>query len=168
MRYRVTSWICLVVALCASAGRLGAQIRAVALTLPASTRAAAMGDAFGISLVDSDAVFYNAAFNDRLRGAGVSLARYGENTAYYTMSAGTDWLGGAIGIGVQALDYQHAGASLLLFGGGGQCCSMAAERVISLVYGRRIKGLRLAFTAKYFEHRVHSEERSVALGDVAT
>lgn len=142
----------------------------VVLTLPASTRAASMGDAFGISLVDSDAVFYNAAFNDRLRGAGVSMGRYGGRATLYTLSAGTDWLGGAIGFGVQALDYEDVGPSFpaaadRLFAEGG---SEVTERVLALVYGRRIKGVRLALTAKHFQQRLPGEHDELVLGDLAT
>jgi hypothetical protein len=142
----------------------------VVLTLPASTRAAAMGDAFGISLVDSDAVFYNAAFNDRLRGAGASYGMYGEGSLY-TLSAGTDWLGGAIGFGIQSLGYNADPAfgsevtAAALFGERGPEIS---ERVIALVYGRRVKGLRLAATAKHFEQRVPGERNAFLLGDLAT
>jgi hypothetical protein len=164
-------WV--LVALAVTALRVDAQARPpVTLALPASTRAAAMGDAFGISLVDSDAVFYNAAFNDRLRGAGFSLAMYGDHSTLYTLSAGTDWLGGAIGFGVQSLDYDVvaggvAGPSTadFLFGESG---TDVAERVLALVYGRRVKGLRLAFTAKHFEQRVPGEQQRLLLGDLAT
>jgi hypothetical protein len=160
--------------LCVTAAvRLDAQVRApVTLLLPASTRAAAMGNAFGISLVDSDAVFYNAAFNDRLRGAGFSLASYGGESTLYTLSAGTDWFGGAIGFGVQALDYDVVAGGVavpstadFLFGESGLD---ADERVLALVYSRRIKGLRLAFTAKHFEQRIPGEQERILLGDLAS
>jgi hypothetical protein len=130
-----------------------------------------MGDAFGISLTDSDAVFYNAAFDDRLRGAGASVARYGAAGTVYTISAGTDWLGGAIALGVQALDYGHpadAGgdaAAADLFGAGTRAVS---ERALSVVYGRRVKGVRLALTAKRFEQRTTGGRNALLLGDVAT
>jgi hypothetical protein len=162
-----------VAALCVAAAGVQAQARApMVLTLPASTRAAAMGDAFGISLVDSDAVFYNAAFNDRLRGAGVSMTRYGDRSTLYTLSAGTDWLGGAIGFGVQSLDYDAGAGGVrdpstadYLFGDGG---ADADERVLALVYGRRIKGVRLALAAKHFEQHVPGEQQRLLLGDFAT
>lgn len=150
---------------------VSAQARSpLVLTLPASTRAASMGDAFGISLVDSDAVFYNAAFNDRLRGAGISVARYGGSATVYALSAGTDWLGGAIGFGVQALDYDDPSSTSAvpadrLFSEVGPDVS---ERVLALVYGRRVKGVRLAVTAKHFQQRVPRERHALALADVAT
>jgi hypothetical protein len=143
----------------------------ILLTLPASTRAAAMGDAFGISLTDSDAVFYNAAFNDRLRGAGASFTRYGAGSTVYTISAGADGWGGAIGLGVQALDYGHpAGAGVGsaagdLFEVGSRA---VAERALSVVYGRRVKGVRLALTAKGFEQRAAGGRNALLLGGVAT
>ena len=82
MSVRFAIRACVVAALCACAPRAQAQLRPRVLSLPASTRAAAMGGAFGISLVDSDAVFYNAAFNDRLRGASLSVGAYGEKQTH--------------------------------------------------------------------------------------
>jgi len=170
-------FVAAVLAFAAPAAGVRAQARGpLVLTLPASTRAAAMGDAFGVSLVDSDAVFYNAAFTDRLRGAGASEARYGGHGALHTFSAGTDWFGGAIGIGVRGLDYAApavggvgaggaGSAADALFGGGE---SPLSERVLALVYGRRVRGVRLAVTAKHFRQRSQGERNELVLGDLAT
>jgi hypothetical protein len=159
-------------ALAAAATPALAQAREPILpTLPGSTRAAAMGDAFGISQTDSDAVFYNAAFDDRLRGAGASFGRYGAGSTVYAISAGTDWWGGAIGLGAQALDYglparagRDAGPGDL-FGRGARAVS---ERALSLAYGRRVKGVRLALTARHFEQRAAGARNALLLADVAT
>src|SRR5688572_19879704 len=72
----------------------------------AGTRALALGDVHPVSSTDSDAIFYAAAFADRLRGAGISVQWYEGDGALYTASAAIDWWGGALALGLRAFDYE--------------------------------------------------------------
>ena len=64
------------------------------------------------------AIFYNPAMSDRLRGASLGVQWAGSASTLYTLSAATDWWGGAIGVGVMGLDYHAplAGDAVLLPG----------------------------------------------------
>lgn len=143
--------------------------------LPGSTRALGMGGAFLLGSTDSDALFYNAAFADRLRGVSASVQWAGKATTQFSMSAGTDWFGGGIGLGLSAVDYYTpvtadtpimvAQPAQLLRRNDG---TTASERMALLVYGRRIKGVRLAATGKLIEQSVEAERNVTAAADVAT
>lgn len=141
--------------------------------LPGSTRALGLGGAYPIGATDSDAIFYNPAVNERLRGASLAVQWAGSAATHYTLSAGIDWWGGALGLGVMATDYHttvsdtvfpaDSPARLLVRGE-----SPVSERTALLSYGRRIKGLRLAATGKLLEQRVQTERNVTAALDVAT
>lgn len=142
--------------------------------LPGSTRALALGGAYPIGGTDSDAIFYNPAVSDRLRGASLAVQWAGSATTLHTLSAATEWWGGALGIGVMAADYHaHTGddgtiflpgsAAALLERGG----TAGSERAALLSYGRRIRGLRLAATGKLLEQRTQAERNVTVAGDVA-
>ena len=77
------------------------------LQLPASTRALGMGNAW-VAGRDQDVIFYNPSQLAVGTGLGVSLERYRSGSTLGTMSASTPLGGGAIGIGIQMLDYGSA------------------------------------------------------------
>jgi hypothetical protein len=146
----------------------------VLLTVPASTRALGMGGAFMIGSTDSDAIFYNAAFPDRLRGAGAAVQWYGSGATLYTMSAGVEWWRGGLALGVRALEHgmpsghptrfepQQPGESTLP-----QAGVHTSERAASLAYARRIRGIGIGVTGHLVEQRVQDEKNIMPAGDVA-
>jgi len=135
--------------------------------LPGSTRALGLGGAFPLGFADSDALFYNPAFADRLRGASLGVQWAGSETTLYTLSAGTDWLGGGVAFGVMAVDYPSSppfdSTVLALW-----APSSTSERAALLAYGRRIFGLRVTATGKLLEQRLLVERNVTAAADLAT
>lgn len=143
------------------------------LELPASTRALGMGGAFPLGSNESDAVFYNAALSGSLRGISIAAQWFGSRSDLFTASGATQWLGGAVAFGLQALDYAVSadaltddwrGASLL--GATGEI--PIAERVASLAYVRRVKGIRVAVTGKLIEQRNAGERDATVGADIST
>ncbi|HSJ14442.1 MAG TPA: hypothetical protein VK939_08500 [Longimicrobiales bacterium] len=155
---------------------IGAQIPEtlpLVLTLPGSTRALALGGAYPIGQTGSDAIFYNPANGDRLRGASLAVQWAGSESTLYTLSAATDWFGGALAFGMMALDY-HAGEAAglaipaaapanLLAGG----TTAISERSALVAYARRIRGVRLAATGRLIEQRLPDERNRTAAADLA-
>ena len=146
----------------------------VVLRVPASTRALGLGNVFVVGSTDSDAVFYNAAFPDRLRGAGAAVQWWGSRATLYTVSGATEWWGGGLALGVRALDYgggAAAGGAGPRFGEGDLRASTAtvvSERAASLAYARRVKSVRGAVTAHLAEQRTSAGRDVIAGADVAT
>lgn len=142
--------------------------------LPGSTRALGMGGAYPIGATDSDAIFYNPAMSDRLRGASLGVQWAGSASTLYTLSAATDWWGGAIGVGVMGVDYHAplAGDAVLLPAAPADLLvrgqRTASERSALLTYGRRIKKLRVAATGRLLEQRADAERNITAALDLAT
>ncbi len=144
---------------------------APALTLPASARAAAMGDA-ATAARDESAVFANPANLAGQVGIGVDAQRFGTASTALSFRSSTAAVGGTIGIGVQGLDWGAAcGACLaavprradeLLSRGPVDAASLVA----ALAYARTVKGYRVGATAKYAEHRLGSERSGTLAADV--
>jgi hypothetical protein len=149
---------------------VGAQPRdygPIILELPGSTRALALGDAFALGFGDPDALFYQPGVLDRIQGLAGSIQRYGPSATLTTFSAGTSWLSGGIGLGIQHLSYGADGTdpidgadllalprdpgSLRTNGDRG-----VSELVVSLGYGRRVKGIRMGVVGKLIEERFGS------------
>jgi hypothetical protein len=165
----------IILAATALPGATSAQVAAgrgpVLLTLPASTRALGMGNAFAIGSTDSDALFYNTAFADRLRGAGAAVQWYGSTASSYTMSAAMEWWRGALAVGVRALDHGvpereedrfRPGEGTLQEGG-----VRMAERAVSLAYARSIRGVRVGAAGHMFEQRQDADRSVAAAADVS-
>jgi hypothetical protein len=144
------------------------------LTLPASTRALGLGNAFPVGSADSDAIFYNAAFGDRLRGGGAAVQWFGSRSTGYTASAAMEWWSGGLAVGVRALDYGTdpavspapgplPGGEGALHGGG---AAVASERAASVAFGRTVRGLRLGAAAHLVEQRVSGERNATPAFDV--
>lgn len=142
--------------------------------LPGSTRALGLGGAYPIGATDSDAIFYNPAVSERLRGASLAVQWAGSAATHYTLSAGIDWWGGAMGVGVMATDYHGAVTDGTTYPAGTPAAllvrgeSPVSERAALLSYGRRIKGLRVAATGKLLEQRVQAERNVTAALDLGT
>jgi hypothetical protein len=153
----------LAVAVLGSAPASAQDRSALSLRLPASTRALATGNAFPLGTRDSDAIFYNPAFGDGLRGMSAAVQWFGEEATFITASAGIDWWRGAVGIGVRSLSAGQpagpaAGAALTeaaLRAGG---LAALAEQVLSVAYAQRVRGIRLGATGHMLQQR-HAEAR---------
>lgn len=140
------------------------------LELPANTRALAMGTAFAIGSSDADAVFHNPAMS---AAAGLSLGvhRYG-GASLLSLSGGTDWFGGRIGVGLQTLEYgvsedaraRNHDAGVLVASGP----VAISEHVASVSYARRIRGLRLGLSGKLIDQRVGTDRAVGGAIDVST
>jgi len=129
------------------------------LHLTSSTRALGLGGVHPVSQADSDLIFYATGFGDRLRNAGASVQLYGNTATFITASAAIDWFGGAIAIGVRALDYdadaaRPASREADLIAGG---AAVASERAATLAYSRRIKGVRIGIGSHLVEQRINRE-----------
>jgi hypothetical protein len=143
------------------------------LRVAGSTRAMALGDAFVMGTRDSDAIFYNAAFFDAVRGSGIHVQRWGAGATNVTASAGGEWWGGTLAFGVRSLAFgmhmvQAAPLTMderTLFQDGPVAIGQHAAL---LSYGRRVGGVRLAATGKYIADRRGSARRELAAFDLAT
>ena len=80
---------------------------AILLTLPASARALALGEAWGAVADDESALFYNPAQLARVRGAAVggSVQHYVANTTLGAFAFAGQLARGTAAVGVQVLDY---------------------------------------------------------------
>jgi hypothetical protein len=119
----------------------------------------ALGGAFALGIGESDAIFYNAGSLVDAEGVGLGVQRYGSTSTLGSLSAATEWAGGQLAIGVQALSYGAAAPwldgipqdanDLLIDSPVG-----ASELVGSIGYGRELFGFRVGVVAKAVEQRV--------------
>ncbi len=147
------------------------------LELPASTRAAALGNTFALGFRDSDALFYQPALLDRAQGMAGSLQRFDENGTLVTFSGATDWFGGGVALGVQHLSYESpltapfTGPDLLgLSADEGDLrdegFTAASETVLSVGYGRTLKGIRMGVVGKLLEQRLGHRKAGTMAADL--
>ncbi|MDQ6886659.1 MAG: hypothetical protein M3068_05130 [Gemmatimonadota bacterium] len=123
------------------------------LQLSASTRALGMGNTW-VAGRDQDVIFYNPSQLGVGPGLGVSLERYRSGSTLGTMSASTPLGGGAIGIGIQMLDYGSATPfpppiSALASDDSERSSSTAASVGLSTI----VHDLRVGIAGKYAEER---------------
>lgn len=141
------------------------------LELPASTRALGLGGTFVLSRSESDAIFHNAGALIDAGGAGIAAQRYGSSSTLGTFSAATEWFGGTLALGVQALSYgsmvpwldgipDDANALLVDLPVG------VTELVGSVGYGREILGFNVGVVGKAIEQRVGSGHGTTAAADI--
>ena len=134
------------------------------LELPASTRALALGDAFQLATRDSDAIFYHPGRVARAQGLKASLQRFSANGNLTTLSAGQDWFGGGVALGLQNLTYEaparasHDVNDILALSADEASLREAgdvavSETVLSAGYGRTLFGLQMGVVGKYVEQR---------------
>ncbi len=141
------------------------------LTLPASTRAHALGDA-ATALRDESAVFANPANLVGIVAFGVDVQRFGTAATALSLRSAMAGPGGTIAIGVQGLDW---GAAC------GACTEAvprrtdellsrgpvdAASLVASMAYARTVKGLRVGAAAKYAEQRLGADRSGTVAADI--
>jgi len=134
----------------------------IVLELPASTRALALGNAFALGSGDSDGIFYHPGLLSRAQGMAAGVQWFASGGTLTNLSAGQAWFGGGVALGIQHLGYQvPAGAigaiddildlpadegSLRDSGEAG-----ASEMVISVGYGRTLKGIWVGTVAKFID-----------------
>ena len=138
--------------------------------LPVGARAAGLGDAFQLGSDDSDAIFHHPGLMGTLTGMMVGYQHLGEVGRLLTLSAATDWYGGGVAVGLQALSWESPGAGerpagldpFLNEGPVG-----ASELVATVGYGRAVGPLRLGVAGKLLSQRFGSDSEtrgSVDLG----
>jgi len=172
---RARLWLLPILPLCAAAPVTGATAQAretapLVLELPASTRAAGLGNAFVLAGADNDAIFYNPGLLDTARGLGASIALYGR-AALFTLSAAAEWWRGGVGLGVQSLSFSadapDAGAHALGEAGlSARGSTNASETVLSAGYARVLFGFRSGIVAKLAEQRLPGERDVTVAADL--
>ncbi|MEP6689895.1 MAG: hypothetical protein ABJD07_01995 [Gemmatimonadaceae bacterium] len=137
------------------------------LLLPASTRAAAFGDAY-VAGRDNDVIFYNPAQLGIARGVGASVARYRSASTLGSLSASTALGSGGVGVGVQMLDYGSwptvypATAGALTSRGPLVSSSLAATLGAATVF----RDTRIGVAGKYVEERIAGARGGVLAADI--
>ena len=140
-------------------------------TLPASTRAMALGDSYVLNSGKADVLFYHPALLARATGFGGSLQRWGSASSAASMSGAFEFLGGTLGIGLRTLQYATESEDELHaplgqdhhFRPGGE---RSHERTASIGYGRELWGaLSLGLAIDLLEIRLESLQQNIMLID---
>jgi hypothetical protein len=139
------------------------------LTLPSSTRAMALGNAYVPTERHADVIFYHPALLSGASGFGIEVQRWSAESSATAASAAVGWWGGGVGIGLQTLQYASPSWMVSddpddLFAAG---TVPVSERVATLGYGRVLKGFELGAAAKLVDQRVGTARNTIALADVS-
>ena len=141
------------------------------LTIPASTRAHALGNA-GVALPDPEAaVFYNPAQLVTARGTSFSLTRYRGISNHATLATTMAFLGGGVGVGAQRLEFFVPDTELPGPRGGEGGLTLADDVLVTntgatLGYARTWSGFRLGLSARYVEQRAPDRRTSTTMVDI--
>jgi len=136
-------------------------------TLPASTRAMALGGAYMMNAGHADVLFYHPALLVGASGFGLDVQRWGGEGSAASASAAVAWLGGSVGIGLQTLQAGVPGLAtprqddLFTLGP-----APVSERIATVGYARRLFGLQVGVAGKLVDERLHSARSSTVLVDV--
>ena len=155
------------VLICArAASAQGPGVGPIVFLQPGSTRALAMGNAFVLGSTDSDAIFYNPALAEQLRGFGGAVQLLPQENLpdgrLFTLSAGAEWWGGAVALGLQALSYDAVGDEI-------DPGFVNASGIMGAVaFTRRIWRIRLGLTGKFLEQRFADSRDATGTVDVST
>ncbi|MHB1195063.1 MAG: PorV/PorQ family protein [Longimicrobiales bacterium] len=138
------------------------------LTLPASTRAMALGGAYQPTARHSDGIFYNPALVNGSTGMGVDVQQWGRESSAATASAALPWFGGSVAVGLQTLQLGVGGAAIPdgedhLFDTGGTAVS---ERIVIAGYARKLFGVDWGVAGKLAEERVGAARGTATMVDV--
>jgi hypothetical protein len=141
------------------------------LQLPASARAAGMGNAFPLAAVDADVLFYQPAQIASARGFSATFAAYGTSTMAFSIATAGQWWDGGIAFGLRATSYgadsfddgaYRDGEAGLIDEG-----AIASSEVVGTAgYARSLFGFRVGLAGKLAETRVAGERDVTAAGDV--
>jgi len=168
MRLPVTLVLLLVIALTPALSAQTHSFLPRTTTLPASTRAMALGDSYVLNSGQADALFYHPALLARADGFGGGLQRWGNTSSAASLAGALEFLGGTLGIGLRTLQYGmppennlHEDHDFRSDGDRGY------ERTVSIGYGREIwGGLSAGLAADLLDTRVESLQQNVVLIDV--
>jgi hypothetical protein len=138
------------------------------LTLPASTRAMALGGAYQPTARHSDGIFYNPALINGSTGMGVDVQQWGRESSAAAASAALAWFGGGVAVGLQALQLGVTGSSVPdgedhLFSSG---TTAVSERIATVGYARKLFGVEWGVAGKLAEERVGGARSAVAMIDL--
>ncbi len=138
------------------------------LTLPASTRAMALGGAYQPTARHSDGIFYNPALVNGSTGMGVDVQRWGRESSAAAASAALPWFGGSVAVGLQTLQLGVGGGAVPdgedhLFDGGG---TAVAEHLVTAGYARKLFGVDWGVAGKLAWDRVGAATSTVTMVDV--
>ena len=170
MNLRFATRAAALLTLLAPAAALG-QVRGAlpkVFTLPASTRAMALGNAYQPTARHSDGLFYNPALLVGSTGFGLDVQQWSSTSSSSSVSSVVTWFGGGAGVGLQVVHYDLPSATVPdgqdhLFSGGPVAVS---ERVASLGYAHEVFGVDVGVAGKLAEMRVGGARSRVALVDV--
>ncbi len=150
---------------------------AILLTLPASSRALALGEAWGAVADDESALFYNPAQLARVRALAVggSLQNYIASTTLGAFAVAVPLRYGTIGVGLQLLNYGSADEIVPAEGSGGQAGTPTGSTVTAqdmaftlgygIAFGSRHE-LRVGAAVKYARQEVASYSGGALAGDI--
>lgn len=149
----------------------GAQNRGVLpklFTLPASTRAMALGGAYQPTARHSDGIFHNPALLNGSTGMGLDVQQWGRESSAAAVSAALPWFGGGVAVGAQTLQLGIDGAIVPdhqdhLFDRSDDAVS---ERLVAAGYGRSLFGVEWGIAGKLVEERVAEARSTVVMLDV--
>jgi hypothetical protein len=143
----------------------GQEVGGLALRLPASTRALAMGDAF-VAGRGSEVVFYNPALLALQPGLAVAAQRYSSARTLGTVSAALGSGPWGAGVGVQMLDYKGE-VGYVYPGGESPVIPVAASSLAATLAGSaQFKGVRVGLATKYVEERIGDTRTGTVVADV--
>ena len=150
---------------------------AVLLTLPASARGLALGEAWGAVADDESALFYNPAQLARVHGLAVggSLQNYIASTTLGAFAVAVPLRRGTVAFGLQLLDYGSAEEVVPADGSNGQVGTPTGSTVTAedmaftlgygIAFGSRHE-LRLGAAVEYARQEVASYSGGAMAGDV--
>jgi hypothetical protein len=168
MRLRFTVAVAFTLALPASVMAQSVGVYPRVGSLPASTRAMALGGAYMMNSGHADALFYHPALLVDAGGFGIDLQAWGSGSTSAAASAAMAWYGGGVGIGLQTLQFGWlgSGSSDLEDGLFDEGDTAATERVATVGYAHSVFGIRLGLAAKLLQERLGATESSALLLDV--
>lgn len=168
MKLRLTAAVALTLAFPASATAQSGGVRPGVRSLPASTRAMALGGAYMMNSGHADALFYHPALLVDAGGFGIDLQTWGSGSTSAAASAAMAWYGGGIGVGLQTLQFGRpaSGSSDLEDGLFDDGDTAVTERVATVGYAHSILGIRLGFSGKLVQERIGATESSALLADL--
>ena len=144
-----------------------------ATRLPASTRAAALGDAYMMDSGHADAIFYHPALLTGAQGFGLDIQRWGGESSATAISGAVQWLGGGVGVGLRTLQYGAIGLGgaaappgqdhLFQFG-----AVPVSERIATVGYAHEVPfDIDLGVGVDFVDERVGSLRQMVTLFDLS-
>lgn len=141
-------------------------------TLPASTRAMALGDSYVMNAGHSDVLFYHPARLTSASGFGADLQRWGVAASAAAFSGSFDAFGGTWGLGLRSLQYgvpdggsfqSPVGQDHHFVSGG----DPVSERTATIGYGREVfGGISAGLAVDLVDTRVESSQHNIMLVDI--